>query len=323
MKRFSISAVVILLAAVLCSGAQTKKNDIILDNTGFRLVISSDAVAKSLKIKSTGEEMLKKGQNIPIFTVTQERPFDNEVKLENPAMAPTVKGCRVLTFGGEAFSYESFTTEWPYKFCGVKRCHYNTYPVRHPAGEIGGVLDVSEFGASSIYLDQNSDLQDEIAEKIAAIYDCGFEFVYLDGSEGVGPPCGINVALSQYRVVSKFKTLPVFVEGAAKSHFSWHFQAGANAFDVFPPRVFEEMILKYPYREAKRMQKDFTRVDFGWWGIFPDTTPAMWDFAESKAIEYNCPVTVQMDLDRLKKNPHSEDLLEVLKKWEDYRRAVP
>jgi hypothetical protein len=75
MKRFSISAVVILLAAVFCSGAQTKKNDIILDNTVFRLVISSDAVAKSLKIKSTGEEMLKKGQNIPIFTVTQERPY--------------------------------------------------------------------------------------------------------------------------------------------------------------------------------------------------------------------------------------------------------
>ena len=618
MKRFSISAVTILFAALLCSSAQTKKDDVILDNAGFRLVISSNAVAKSLKIKGTGEEMLKKGQNIPLFTVTQERPFDNEVKLENPntrttyranklrmsgdtlfvgfetalyeaiiklergdgyltfellgfncdrskfyknlsldvppvssfrllqlpvrerknfgdwlnvmwdnrsaicvaacdpyeeiwheerdgfrlltadlynsiklkggkvalisgssqenflkamdrfeedmglprgvqsrrspllnrsiywvrnatpqdidehiriakkagfelmlfyfpcfiksnglallgdydlrdeypngyddirsmieklkaagihpgfhtlqtnigcrsryvtpvvdhrlnvkmqftlkkevakegditelyveenpTMAPTVKGCRVLTFGGEAFSYESFTTERPYKFCGVKRCHYNTYPVRHPAGEIGGILDISEFGASSIYLDQNSDLQDEIAEKIAAIYDGGFEFVYLDGSEGVGPPCGINVALSQYRVVSKFKTPPVFVEGAAKSHFSWHFQAGANAFDVFPPRVFEEMILKYPYREAKRMQKDFTRVDFGWWGIFPDTTPAMWDFAESKAVEYDCPVTVQMDLDRLKRNPHSEELLEVLKKWEDYRRAAP
>lgn len=260
------------------------------------------------------------------YTLKKEVARDGDITElyveENPGMAPTVNGCRVLTFGGEAFSYESFTTEKPYKFTGVKRCHYDTHPVRHPAGEIGGVLDISEYGAMAIYIDQNNDLQDEIAEKIAAIYDCGFEFLYLDGSEGVGAPCGINVALSQYRVVSRFKTMPLFVEGAAKSHFGWHFQAGANAFDVFPPSIFEEMILKYPCREAQELQKDFTRVDFGWWGIFPDTTPAMWDFAESKAVEHNCPVTVQMRLDRLEKNPYSDELLKVLKKWEDYRRTI-
>ena len=239
---------------------------------------------------------------------------------ENPSMAPLSDKCRVLAFGGEAFSYDSFTTERPYKFTGVRRGHYATGRVAHPAGEIGGALDISEFGATSIYLDQDSDLQDEVAEKIAAIYDCGFEFMYFDGSEGVGAPCGINVSLSQYRVVSKFATPPLFTEGAAKSHFGWHLQAGANAFDVFRPDVFEEMILKYPYSEAGRMQKDLTRVDFGWWAIFPETTPQMWDFAESKALEYACPVTVQMNPVRLKANPHADELLGVLKKWEDIRR---
>ena len=63
-------------------------------------------------------------------------------------------------------------------------------------------------------------------------------------------------------------------------------------------------------------------MDFGWWGIFPDTTPDMWDFGESKAVEHHCPVTVQMYLNRLEKNPHADELLEVLKKWEDYRRSA-
>jgi len=259
------------------------------------------------------------------YTLKQAVEANNEVcelfVEENPVMAPMADGCRVLSFGGEAFSYESYTTERPYKFTGVKRGHYQTNHIKHPLGEIGGVLDISEFGAMSIYLDQNTDIQDEIAEKIAAIYNCGFEFMYFDGSEGVGAPCGINVSLSQYRVVSKFDSMPLFTEGAAKSHFGWHLQAGANAFDVFPPAIFEEMILKFPYAEAKRMQKNLTRVDFGWWSIHPDTTPQMWDFAESKAVECNCPVTVQMDLERLKNNSHSDKLLEVLKKWEDYRRA--
>ena len=34
----------------------------------------------------------------------------------------------------------------------------------HARGEVGGILDVSEFGRpNSCYLDQNTDLQDEVA----------------------------------------------------------------------------------------------------------------------------------------------------------------
>ena len=155
--------------------------------------------------------------------------------------------------------------------------------------------------------------------KFYRIYDCGFEFLYLDGSEGTNPPCGINVSLAQYKVASKFEKMPLFTEGAAKSHFGWHLQAVANAFDIFPREVFKEKILEFPYAEAPRMADNMTRLDFGWWNIKPETTPEMWDFAESKAVEWNCPVTVQFYLDALESNPHADELLAVLKKWEDYR----
>lgn len=262
-----------------------------------------------------------------LFTLKETLPGSGEISTiiveENPQRAPLTDGCRVLAFGGEAFTYEGYTTERPYRFTGVKRCHFETLPEEHKKGEIGGVLDISEFGATSVYLDQKSDLQDEVADKIAAIYNCGFEFFYMDGSEGVLPPAGINVALSQYRVFQKLEQKPIFTEGAAKSHFGWHMQAGANAFDVFPPSIFEEMILKYPYAEAPRMQENMTRVDFGWWSIDPETTPEMWDFAEEKAVEYSCPVTIQMSFNSLRKNPRADELLAVIKKWEDYRRSHP
>ncbi|MBR5660289.1 MAG: hypothetical protein IKW99_01925 [Bacteroidales bacterium] len=241
---------------------------------------------------------------------------------ENPIDSPLHDYTRVIAFGGEGFEYEGFTTEPPYRFTGVKRGAYGTAAASHRKGEIGGILDISEFGkGTSLYINQDNDLQDEIAEKIARIYDCGFEFLYLDGSEGVNTPFGINVSLAQYRVAAKLGKMPIFTEGAAKSHFGWHLQAGANAFDIFPPEVFKEKIIEFPYTEAPRMAKNMTRVDFGWWSIYPDTTPEMWDFAESKAAEWNCPVTIQFSFKALESNPHADELLAVLKKWEEYREG--
>ena len=269
-------------------------------------------------------------------------PQELEV-LENPTDAPLYAKspdctARVLKFGGELFSYEGYTTEPPYRFTGVRRGYWDTAPAAHPRGETGGVLDVSEYGAVSCYIDQTTDLQDEIAGKIAKIYDCGFEFCYFDGSEGVNPPCGVNVALSQWRVASKLAKPPIFTEGAAKSHFGWHLQAGANAFDVFPPEIFKEMIVKFPQAEAPLMRKDFTRVDFGWWSLcLPGqnvtlknvkpyrkmktigTQPDMWEFGTSRAAAWDCPATIQFNLGAASRHPRIDDLMEVMRRWEDVR----
>jgi hypothetical protein len=36
-----------------------------------------------------------------------------------------------------------------------------------------------------------------------------------------------------------FDKAPIFSEGAAKSHFSWHMITGGNAFDMFTYDVFK------------------------------------------------------------------------------------
>ena len=269
-------------------------------------------------------------------------PGELEV-LENPIDAASYarspdRTSRVLKFGGELFSYEGYTTEPPYRFTGVRRGYWKTTPAAHPRGEIGGVLDVSEYGAITCYLDQTTDLQDEIAGKIAKIYDAGFEFCYFDGSEGVNPPCGINVGRSQWRVASRLATAPIFTEGAAKSHFSWHLQAGANAFDVFPPEILKDMIVKFPQAEAPLVRRDFTRIDFGWWKMYypgmeltlknvkPYRTvktigaqPDMWEFGTSRAAAWDCPTAIQFYLSWAANHPRIKDLMEVMRRWEDVR----
>ncbi|MBE6884210.1 MAG: hypothetical protein E7487_06360 [Ruminococcaceae bacterium] len=238
---------------------------------------------------------------------------------QNPEGAVVDPRCRILKFGGELIGYESYTTEWPYCFTGCVRGFKNTNIVPHEIDTIGGILDVSEFGATSVYLDQRTSLQDEIAEMLAKLYDCGFGFIYFDGSEGAQPPFEIYVPLAQYRVYRQLGSAPLFCEGAAKAHFSWHMLSGGNAFDVFPTDIFKKMIARFPAEEAPRMANDFTRLNFGWWAYFEDTRPDVYEYGTSRAAAWDCPVTMQGYTDSLRKNPRTDDTLEVMRRWEDVR----
>ncbi len=238
---------------------------------------------------------------------------------QNPEGAEMHPKSRVLQFGGEMITYENYTTEYPFKFTGCKRGHWETNVVPHEKGTVGGLADVTEFGGSAIYADQNTDLQDEVAEKIAEIYNLGFGFLYFDGSEGANLPYEIHVPNAQYKVYKKCTTPPVFCEAAAKAHFSWHFLSGGNAFDKFPTPLFKEKIIEHPFEEAPRMACDFTRLDFGWWGCYTDTMPDVVEFGTSKAAAWDCPVTIQFNLQVMNDNKRYDDNLEVLRRWEDVR----
>ena len=54
---------------------------VIIENSTVRLVLSDDAKPQSLLHKPTGEELLASGSEVSMFSVTQERPYNNEIKL--------------------------------------------------------------------------------------------------------------------------------------------------------------------------------------------------------------------------------------------------
>lgn len=70
--------------AAACAAAERRGDDIVVENARFRLVIGADATAKSLVAKGSGEELLDMRDPTPFFSVTQERPFNNEIKLAHP-----------------------------------------------------------------------------------------------------------------------------------------------------------------------------------------------------------------------------------------------
>jgi len=54
---------------------------ILIENDVFSLFLGEDAVAKSLRLKQTDEELIAVDSELPLFSVTQERPYNNEIKL--------------------------------------------------------------------------------------------------------------------------------------------------------------------------------------------------------------------------------------------------
>jgi hypothetical protein len=245
---------------------------------------------------------------------------------QNPEGSMMAEKCRILKIGNELVSYRGFTTTKPYKFTGIKRAADGTIAGEAPVGAQVGILDISEFLAQSVYINQDNSLQDEIADKIANIYDAGFEFIYFDGSEGVNPPFNYTVPLAQYRVFKELNPQPLFSEGAAKAHFSWHMLSGGNAFDVFTAEEQKEAVRTHQLKEAPRMQADFTRLNFGWLSyVLPSdktigTQPDVLEFVTSKAAAWDSPIAMFANMSAYSKHARTTDNIEVIRRWEDVRK---
>lgn len=58
--------------------------NIILENEKFILTLTEACIAESLILKSNGEECIALGEKMPFFSLTEERPYNNEIKLAHP-----------------------------------------------------------------------------------------------------------------------------------------------------------------------------------------------------------------------------------------------
>ena len=89
--KFKIITYLLLFSLALqfagCSVSEkdTEATDIIIENAEMRLVLANDGTARSLIHKASGQECLDVRKRIPVFSITQYRPYDNEVMLAYPA----------------------------------------------------------------------------------------------------------------------------------------------------------------------------------------------------------------------------------------------
>ena len=76
-----VRIIALIAGVVFTTCAVANRSDVVIENARMKLVIGGDARAKSLVVKATRQEMLDVTEDIPVFSVVQDRPFNNEVKL--------------------------------------------------------------------------------------------------------------------------------------------------------------------------------------------------------------------------------------------------
>lgn len=83
-RRSFLKRAGVLAVAARSRAADQTADSIVIQNAEVRLIISSNGIAQSLVHKPSGQECLAKSP-VPVFSVTQLRPYDNELQLSFPA----------------------------------------------------------------------------------------------------------------------------------------------------------------------------------------------------------------------------------------------
>ena len=208
---------------------------------------------------------------LALYTYTLAAPLADDAKElvvnEKPGprhdVVTTYFSCgNILRVGTELMTYESFTTNAPYAFRGLKRGAYGTR--RIGAVPAGARVDYVFQHFMTLFPDPKTPFGVEMAQHLCSLCNrMGFALVYQDGAEPFSP---YDVALNRlnftkYLDQSRF---PVQIEASTWNSDSWWFHSSVGAWDhpVWAMKRFHDKHINY-LRSVRR--NNYLSAQLGWW----------------------------------------------------------
>ena len=243
----------------------------------------------------------------------------------------------LVQIGEELIRYRRAVSTPPYRLEGCVRGALGTKAAAHTTAERFRHLNVDDWPIF-VRIDQDTDLQDEIAARLAALIgECGFRMYHYDGAEDVPEPYWYNVARAQTRVRRAIGDYQIWARSAAHVQYSWHAITHGCGFDMFPHERLREAVRRYWSKKAFHLNESFTTTDFGSIDIRgPDemrryadgtvrrTTGMQMDHAElicSKSVAWNGCSGLRVYRDKELEHPLFADICAVMRRWEEVRAA--
>ncbi|MEI6502192.1 MAG: hypothetical protein WCP21_14345, partial [Armatimonadota bacterium] len=186
---------------------------------------------------------------------TVERPEGLETFWSDMSTGNTIQ------IGEEIIAYTGISTEPPYGFTGCTRGQWRTQPAPHAQGTAADHLVASYC---CYFPDENTKLVDELADCIANAYNtCGFDMIYMDGSEGMKTTHA--VARMKQAIFTRLKGR-VLVESSSGSWGAWPFHSRVGAWD-HPLWGFNRFNDLHCASLATYTKDEMLPGHMGWWVI--------------------------------------------------------
>ena len=195
---------------------------------------------------------------------------------------------REVVIGNEIIQYDMIGPEGVWDtFLGCKRGAWGTTASAHQAG-----ADAVHYGVdgciNGYIIDQETDLIDEVAQRIAGIFNyCGFDMVYFDGGEDVDRRrYNYYVSNFQAQAMSRFSKRPIIHMGTVMTHLLWHSFARSSTVDTYLNTLGGAIVggkaptawptvkahINKSVRYMLSMQANMVPGELGWFGIWPAGT---------------------------------------------------
>jgi len=167
--------------------------------------------------------------------------------------------------------------------CGFFKCQRGAFGTKAAPHKKGTPVHHMYARYGCFVPDENSTLVDEVAERIANVYNtCGMDQIYMDGAEAMRGWYG--VARMRQAIFTRLKR-PALVEASSWGHHSWPFHSRVGAWDhpKWGLKRFADDHLRAveQYRRACLLE-----AQLGWWVILGPSRD--WDMEMPDEIEYLC-----------------------------------
>jgi len=250
---------------------------------------------------------------------------------------------REVIIGDEIIQYEAIGPEGKWDtFLGCRRGAWGAVASAHKAG-----AQAVHFGVdgciNGYIIDQETDLMDEVADRIAGIFNhCGFDMVYFDGGEDVDRRrFNYYVSNFQEQAMKRFAKRPVIHMGTVMTHLLWHSFARSSTVDTYLNTLHGAIVAgrppdKWPtvkdhinrsVRYMLRMRAGMMPGELGWFGIWPkgkDSDGLQLDEMEylmCKSLGYDVPVSLQTGFGAMESHVLTPEILNIFKQYEELRLA--
>ncbi len=231
----------------------------------------------------------------------------------------------VVRIGDELIQYQALSEEPP-GFAKCRRGAFGTTPRSHDAGSPVEHLYVI-YGL--FYPDEQSDLIEEIADRIAAVVNaCKIDLVYMDGAEGM-PGGWYGIGRMRAEVFRRFDH-PVLVEASEWGYHSWAFHSRTGAWD-HPNWGLKRFVDIHVASNRAYQELSLLPTQLGWWAILSDSRdhyaelPDELEYLCVKSLAWDMPLSFQGITVGKPANLREDEYLEMLGRYERLRlaRAVP